>query len=103
MSSNLLGDLQEIIQANLEALKPTDLAFGTVTKAAPIEILVDGTSQPKPQAGLILTDAVVARTAKVQGGSGGTVTINPGLTVGDKVVMLRVQRGQRYIVLSKVY
>lgn len=83
-------------------MKPTELAFGTVVSVGPLSILVDNTAEPKPETGLILTDSVVARSAKVQGGSGGTVVINPGLSAGDRVVMLRVQRGQRYIVLSKV-
>ena len=96
--SDLLGVLQQIMQENQQAMKPTELAFGTVVSVG----LVDNTAEPKPEAGLILTDSVVARSAKVQGGSGGTVVINPGLAAGDRVVMLRVQRGQRYIVLSKV-
>ena len=100
--SDLLGVLQQIMQENQQAMKPTELAFGTVVSVGPLSILVDNTAEPKPEAGLILTDYVVARSAKVQGGSGGTVVINPGLAAGDRVVMLRVQRGQRYIVLSKV-
>lgn len=100
--SNLLGELQAIMQENQSAMKPTELAFGTVVTVAPLSILVDNTAQPKPEAGLILTDSVVARSAKIQGGSGGTAVINPGLALNDRVVMLRVQRGQRYIVLSKV-
>ena len=38
---------------------------------------------------------------RAQGGGGGAVAVNKGLAVGDKVVMLRVSRGNRYIVLSK--
>ena len=100
--SDLLGVLQQIMQENQQAMKPTELAFGTVVSVGPLSILVDNTAEPKPETGLILTDSVVARSAKVQWGSGGTVVINPGLSAGDRVVMLRVQRGQRYIVLSKV-
>ena len=100
--SDLLGVLQQIMQENQQAMKPTELAFGTVVSVGPLSILVDNTAEPNPETGLILTDSVVARSAKVQGGSGGTVVINPGLSAGDRVVMLRVQRGQRYIVLSKV-
>ena len=77
--SDLLGVLQQIMQENQQAMKPTELAFGTVVSVGPLSILVDNTAEPKPEAGLILTDSVV-----------------------DRVVMLRVQRGQRYIVLSKV-
>ena len=90
------------MQENQQAMKPTELAFGTVVSVGPLSILVDNTAEPKPEAGLILTDSVVARSAQVQGGSGGTAVINPGLAAGDRVIMLRVQRGQRYIVLSKV-
>lgn len=98
--SSLLGVMQEIMQKNQEAMKPTEVAFGTVATVSPLSILVDGTSQPKPEAGLILTEAVTPKTVQVQGG-GGNVVVNKGLAVGDKVVMLRVSRGNRYIVLSK--
>lgn len=33
----------------------------------------------------------------------GYVTLNPGLIAGDKVILLRVQNGQKFIVLSKLY
>ena len=33
----------------------------------------------------------------------GFVIIQPGLKTGDKVLLLRVQNGQKFIVLSKVY
>lgn len=88
------------MQENQKAMKPTEVAFGTVATVSPLSILVDGTSQPKPEAGLILTEAVIPKTVQVQGG-GGMVVVNKGLAVGDKVVMLRVSRGNRYIVLSK--
>ena len=98
--SNLLGVMQEIMQENQKAMKPTEVAFGTVATVSPLSILVDGTSQPTSEAGLILTEAVIPTTVQVQGG-GGMVVVNKGLAVGDKVVMLRVSRGNRYIVLSK--
>ena len=98
--SNLLGVMQEIMQENQKAMKPTEVAFGTVATVSPLSIMVDGTSQPKWEAGLILTEAVIPKTVQVQGG-GGMVVVNKGLAVGDKVVMLRVSRGNRYIVLSK--
>ena len=99
--SSLLGVMQEIMHKNQEAMKPTEVAFGTVATVSPLSILVDGTSQPRPEAGLILTEAVTPKTVQVQGGGGGSVVLNKGLAVGDKVVMLRVSRGNRYIVLSK--
>ena len=46
--SNLLGELQMIMQENQKAMKPTELAFGTVVSVGPLSILVDNTAQPKP-------------------------------------------------------
>ena len=31
------------------------------------------------------------------------IILNPALKVGDKVLLLRVQSGQKFIVLSRVY
>ena len=33
----------------------------------------------------------------------GSITLNRGLGVGDNVLLLRVQRGQKFVVLSRVY
>ena len=65
--SDLLGVLQQIMQENQQAMKPTELAFGTVVSVGPLSILVDNTAEPKPEAGLILTDSVVARSARSRG------------------------------------
>ena len=42
--------------------------------------------------------------AVVQGGEGGTVTmiIQEALKAGDKVLMLRVMKGQKYVILSRL-
>lgn len=34
---------------------------------------------------------------------GGYIILNRGLEVGDKVLMLRVMRGQQFIILSRVF
>ena len=99
--AELIDVLQGIMQENSAALKPADVVMGTVTSVSPLSVQVQATMQNIPAAALILTSAVVAKTAQVQGGEGGTVIINEDLVVGDKVVMLGVSRGQRYIILSK--
>ena len=35
--------------------------------------------------------------------NGDAITLNRGLAVGDKVLLLRVQQGQKFVVLSRVY
>lgn len=99
--SDLIDVLHAISQENMNAQKPADIAYGTVKSLSPLSIQVMSTMQMIPAAALELTSSVVAKTATVQGGEGGTVVINEGLSVGDKVIMLRVSKGNRYIVLSK--
>ena len=101
--AELIDIINSIAQGNQAGQKPADIAIGTVIQSSPLLIQIDGTMQPIPAAGLILTVGVVAKTAQVQGGEGGTVVINEGLAAGNRVIMLRVSKGQRYIVLSKAY
>lgn len=101
-NTSWLGVLQSITQENIKGLKMADMVTGTVVSSSPISVQPDITMPPIPSAALILTSAVKPKTATVQGGSGGTVVINEGLVSGDKVLMLRVSGGQRYIVLSKI-
>ncbi len=99
--SELIGVVQQIVQNAMEGVKLTDIATGTVASASPLTVQVDATMQVISEKALLLTDGVKYRTASVQGGNGGSVVINDGLKTGDKVLMLRVSKGQRYIVLSK--
>lgn len=99
--SELIDILNLISQENQKAQKPADIAFGTVISVSPLSIQIDGFSQAMPAAALVLTSGVVAKTVSVQGGGGGRVVINEGLATGDRVVMLRVSKGNRFIVLSK--
>lgn len=83
--SELVGVIQQIVQNTIEAMKLTDKATGTVLSASPISIQTDVTMQTIPAAALLMTDAVRGR-----------------LTAGDQVLMLRVQKGNQYIILSKI-
>ena len=97
----LIEVLQKIIQQNTEALKLADIAYGTVKSTNPLRVTLQTTMQDIPTAALVETVGVKYKQSDVIGGEGGYVVINEGLNVGDVVVMLRVSKGQRYIVLSK--
>ena len=99
---NELSVIQMIIQGTVEAMNLTEKSAGTVVSVSPLSIQKEQNGIPIPEKALILTDAVRAKTASVQSGAGGTVVINEGLKVGDKVLMLRVEHGNAYIVLSKI-
>ncbi|NBH72210.1 DUF2577 domain-containing protein [Clostridiaceae bacterium] len=81
----LVGVIQRIVQETVAAMKLTDKAAGTVISISPLKVLPDLNAQQIPDAALLLTDSVRGR-----------------LAVGDKVLMLRVQGGNQYIILSKM-
>ena len=90
MTTELLGVLQEIVKNYMNA------------KTSPLTIQTDTSLPPISGNALILTSNVIERTEQVKGGAGGTVTVTEGLKAGDKVLLLRVQKGQQFIVLSKI-
>lgn len=100
--TSLTGVIQNIVQECVKGLKLADMMTGTVISVSPLSVQPDVSMPPIPAAALVLTDAVTAKTVSVQGGSGGTVVVNPGLAAGDNVLMLRVSRGNRYIILSTI-
>lgn len=100
--TGFLGVIQQIVKNYVDAIKMTDKATGTVTKTSPLTIQTDTSLPPISGNALILTSNVIERIVTVQGGAGGTVTVTEGLKAGDKVLLLRVQKGQQFIVLSKI-
>ena len=104
--ADLIDVLNMISQNNQAAQKPADIAFGTVMSISPLSIQVEGSMQSIPAAAIVLTSAVVERIVDVDGVPEDmphlTVKVTEGLLAGDKVAMLRVSKGNRYIVLSKV-
>lgn len=81
----LVGVIQMIVQESIQAMKLTDKATGTVLSTAPLSVRTDMSMQAIPAAALLITDPVRGE-----------------LAAGDKVLMLRVQNGQQYIILSKI-
>lgn len=125
----LIDVMQLIMQKNQQAMQPTDLAIGTVTSASPLEITSDTTMAPLQERVLYLTQSVVEKkipvlehshstpegatgealgsVACIENGKalpveGGYIILNRGLETGDKVLLLRVQKGQKFVVLSRV-
>lgn len=99
--SELVGVIQQIVQNTIEAMKMADKATGTVESVSPLRVKIDSSIQSVPSAALLLTDTVRERVVPVQGGEG-TVTIREGLKEGDRVLMVKVQNGQQYIILSRI-
>lgn len=126
----MIDALHQVVQESYKALSPADMAMGTVVKTSPLEIRVNSAMAPLRAPVLVLTAAVVEKKLPVlahshateDGATGsaldgiacmengkplpagnGYIILNRGLQAGDKVVLLKVQGGQKYIVLSRAY
>lgn len=122
--------IYQMIQQSQKASQPTDLCVGTVTSAAPLEITINTAMAPLRAPVLYLTSAVIekkisALSHKHTVGGESTdialdaavclengvalpadaeyITINRALKTGDHVLLLRVQSGQKFIVLSRIF
>lgn len=111
--------LYQMMDQSRQASQPAELKIGTVTVAAPLAVSINPAMAPIQNSLLYLTSAVVERklsplvsglddvvctengTALPADSTG--ITINRALQVGDRVLLLRVQNGQKYIVLSRVF
>ena len=112
----------------MNASKPVEVCFGKVTSASPLKILVEQ-KMTLGEAQLVLCRNVTDFKTKISGGNiqnyyyvGSppnvtTLPVNPshvhavgkieitvhnGLVVGDEVILLRQQGGQKYIVVDRI-
>lgn len=126
----LIQALQQIMQKNMQAMQLTNLVIGTVTAESPLEITSSTAMAPLRAGVLYLTEPVIEKKIPIlqhthttpDGATGsalesvvcqedgkplpvedGYIILNRKLEVGDKVLMLRVQNGQKFIVLSRVF
>lgn len=91
----LLETIQTLVMQVLNGAQLTEMKTGTVTSINPLEITLDVAQAPLREEVLILTETVKAKSV-------GQIPINVGLAVGQKVLLLAVQHGQKFIVLSRL-
>jgi len=96
-----MADLLSLVkQAAVEAVKasnPVALMTGTVTNINPLEVNVDQRFT-LPADFLILPHAMRRKELNIGGVS---YVISDGVQAGDNVLLLRVQGGQKYILLDR--
>lgn len=128
MATGILETMKQAALDAFEASKPATVMFGTVTNANPIEITVSPSLILKESDGVLSLSRAVTdydteitlktpwETNSVSGGSGETsfashnhnisgkhsVTIHNALKLGDYVILVRVQGGQKFVVLDKL-
>lgn len=127
----LIEVLQKISQDAAGGMGLTDLTTGTVTREDPLEITTQTSMQVLKSPVLYLTSAVVekklsplahshpygdgmvtqdalegvscAENGQALPADSSGIILNRGLETGDKVLLLRVQRGQKFVVLSRIF
>lgn len=86
----------------VEAGKPVHLVFGQVISTSPLKIQVDQKAIYTEKMLILtrnVTDYEICITEKQ---AGSNVLIHNALTVGDKVLMARVQKGKKFVVIDRV-
>lgn len=82
----------------VEAENPVSVRFGTVTSAAPLQVRVDQRLALTSRF-LVVPETLTEYRISVDGED---VLIRRGLETGDRVVLLRMQGGQKYLILDRV-
>lgn len=93
----MLNTIKQAALDAIEASKPVTVMTGTVIKISPLEVNVDQRFTLDADF-LIVPESLTRYTLTI--GSNEYV-IRPGLQVGDRVILLRVQGGQKYLILDK--
>lgn len=119
----LMKTIKQAAVSAVDSTKPVEICFGKVTASEPLKILVDQ-KMTLGRAQLVLTRNVTEFTAEVtvdwltenkgaeneydtlphnhiiQGRK--EITVHNGLVVGDEVILIRQQGGQKYIVVDRI-
>lgn len=97
--SEIIDSLRRVVETTVEAMDLLDLGYATVESISPLSLSIKKTNLKVTEPVAVMSDNVRYRSVNVQGQRG---VINPGLSVGDKVIFLKANAGQNYVVISKV-
>jgi len=114
IAGDVMGLLDTIKRAGVDAVGasgPMVIQFGVVKNADPLEIIVDQRLHLTREF-LIVPESLTAYDVDLRhshsytGGTTGDalndpITIRRGLETGDKLILLRMQGGQKYLILDR--
>lgn len=99
---NLGADLRRVIKKYGEN-RDVSLVYGTVVGMNPIEILVDGTTDPLQAADLMVSVSLTNQTLKAKfGGVESELVIEQGLKRGERVALLSDTAHDRMYVIERI-
>ncbi len=102
----LIKQMKQAAVDAMEASKPAGIFCGKVISASPLKISIDQKLTLQKEQ-LILTEAVTDHEIKVKidwdvEKGEKKLTLHNGLKTGEKVVLVRMQGGQKYVVLDRM-
>lgn len=99
---SLVELIQRIATRAVEESQPTAIVFGTVVSISPLKINIEQ-KLTLEAAHLVLTNNVKDHDVDITlEGNRRKYTIHNNLKNGEKVILLRQQGGQKYVVMDKV-
>lgn len=107
MSQLIYNDLKKIVSEVENAKTPTNTLEGTIVSLNPFKVEIDGNSEFYPSSAFVVPQYLRDRTVNVEYNDGvtalaGPLTIHNGLQVGDVVLILQSQEGQKLIILDRL-
>ena len=100
--NDLLIAIKKAALDAVNASQPSDFCFGKVTSVSPLKIMIEQ-KMTLSSAQLVLTMGVTDFKTKITIGDGtNEVTIHNALQVGDEVILLNQNGGQKYLVIDRV-
>lgn len=97
-SNDLVVAIKKAAIEAVGAMKPTELVFGKVISSSPLKINIEQKLTLSSQQ-IVLSRNVTDFKTKI---NGTIMTINNALKTGEEVILLRMQGGQKYMVIDRV-
>ncbi len=94
----MLGEIKKAAMDAIDASKPAAVMYGEVITADPLSVNIDQRFTLTADF-LVVPESLTKYEVEVDSQ---TITIRPGLLVGDKLLLLRMQGGQKFIILDKL-
>lgn len=98
----LLDTIQTLVMQVINTAQLTDMKTGTVTSVSPLEITTDVSQAPLREEVLIFATHVSEQYFTVIDGELCVIWGAESFALNDKVLLLAVQHGQKYIVLGRL-
>lgn len=94
--------MREIAMNAYRSSQPCDVCFGTIASGEPLMVTIEELKLTLGKRQLVVLDYLMDRTVSVSiEGASGTAVLPGALKTGDRVVLLRKDGGQRYVILGR--